>query len=68
MPTIKRTTVSIDTGLLDQAKQITGNTEVSSVLNEGLRSIIRVDAAQRLIALGGTMPDLHVPDRERPPG
>ena len=62
----KRTTVTIDEELLEQARVILGLTEVSAVVNAGLQEIVRADAARRLIALGGTMPQAEAAPRRRP--
>lgn len=62
----KRTTVTIDERLLDQARAVLGVTEVSAVVNAGLQEIVRADAARRLIALGGTMPGAEAAPRRRP--
>ena len=61
-----RTTVTLDDELVAKAQEITGTTEKSALINEALRAIVQRDAARRLAALGGTMPDLEVPDRRRP--
>lgn len=53
-----RTTVNIDDDLLEQAMADTGIEEKSKLLNEALRRLTRQEAAKRLIALGGTMPEL----------
>jgi Arc/MetJ family transcription regulator len=60
-----RTTVTLDDELLEQARAITGTTENSALINQALRDVVAADAARRLIALGGTMPDLVVPDDTR---
>jgi Arc/MetJ family transcription regulator len=62
----KRTTVTIDEELLEQARTILGLTEVSAVVNAGLQEIVRAGAARRLIALGGTMPRAEAAPRRRP--
>jgi Arc/MetJ family transcription regulator len=62
----KRTTVTIDEDLLEQARVILGLTEVSAIVNAGLQEIVRVDAARRLIALGGTVPGAEAAPRRRP--
>lgn len=49
-----RTTVNIDDGLLARASELTGVTERSALLREGLMALIRVESAKRLAALGGT--------------
>ena len=61
----KRTTVTIDEELLDQARTILGLTEVSAVVNAGLQEIVRADAARRLIALGGALPQAQAVPRRR---
>ncbi|GAB3251802.1 type II toxin-antitoxin system VapB family antitoxin [Arthrobacter pigmenti] len=49
-----RTTVTIDDGLLARAGELTGVTERSALLREGLMALIRVESARRLAVLGGT--------------
>jgi Arc/MetJ family transcription regulator len=61
-----RTTIAIDDELLAQAQAFTGLTEKSAVVREGLRALIQREAARRLARLGGTEPDLKVPQRRRP--
>lgn len=63
-----RTTVTIDDDLLKKAIEDTGIEEKSKLLNEALRRLTRQEAAKRLIALGGTMPDLeYIPQRRQEP-
>lgn len=61
-----RTTVTLDDELVAKAQEITGIAEKSALINEALRTIVQRDAARRLAALGGTMPNLEVPHRRRP--
>ncbi|WP_209905925.1 type II toxin-antitoxin system VapB family antitoxin [Paeniglutamicibacter psychrophenolicus] len=49
-----RTTVNIDDGLLARASELTGVTERSTLLRNGLTTLIRVESARRLAKLGGT--------------
>ncbi|UVO11923.1 type II toxin-antitoxin system VapB family antitoxin [Mycobacterium sp. SVM_VP21] len=49
-----RTTVTIDDELLARASELTGITEKSALLRDGLQTLIRVESARRLIALGGS--------------
>lgn len=49
-----RTTVTIDDELLARASELTGITEKSVLLREGLTTLIRVESARRLAALGGS--------------
>ncbi len=60
-----RTTVTLDDELLAQAQEMTGVTERSTLLHDGLRLLIQREAARRLILLGGSMPDATVPPRRR---
>lgn len=49
-----RTTVTIDDELLARASELTGVTERSTLLRDGLTTLIRVESARRLARLGGT--------------
>ena len=60
-----RTTVNIDDELLAKAREYTGEKEKTKLLHLGLQALIQDHVAKRLIALGGTMPDLQVPPRRR---
>jgi Arc/MetJ family transcription regulator len=60
-----RTTLNIDDDLLTEAKKYTGEKEKTKLVRMGLESLIQSHIARRLIALGGTMPDLQVPPRRR---
>jgi hypothetical protein len=51
-------TLTIDEGLVAQAKAMTGNVETSAV-------VIQREVARRLIELGGTDPDFVAPQRRR---
>ena len=58
--------MTLDDDLVAKAQEITGVVEKSALVNQALREVIQAEAARRLILLGGTMPDLHVPKRRRP--
>ncbi len=60
-----RTTVTIDDELLARASELTGVTERTSLLREGLETLIRVESAKRLAALGGSDPAARAPRRNR---
>ncbi|WP_319454427.1 MULTISPECIES: type II toxin-antitoxin system VapB family antitoxin [unclassified Mycobacterium] len=49
-----RTTVTIDDELLAKAAELTGVHENVALLRQGLQTLIRVESARRLAALGGT--------------
>lgn len=60
-----RTTVTIDDELLARASELTGITERSLLLRDGLKTLIRVESARRLAALGGLDPDAVAARRRR---
>lgn len=49
-----RTTVTIDEEKLEMAKELTGKSHTSDVINEGLSELIRTHSAKRLAALCGS--------------
>ncbi len=49
-----RTTVTIDDELLAKAAELTGVHENTALLRRGLETLIRVESARRLAALGGS--------------
>ena len=49
-----RTTLIIEDGLLDRAREISGISEKTAVVRAGLEALIAREAAKRLAALGGT--------------
>ena len=61
-----RTTLNIDDSLLAEAQKYTGEKEKTRLVRMGLQALFQDEVAKRLIALGGTMPDLKVPKRTRP--
>jgi Bacterial antitoxin of type II TA system, VapB len=60
-----RTTINIDDKPHSEAQHYTGEKEKIKVLHKSLQALIQDHVAKRLIALGGTMPGLHVPPRRR---
>lgn len=62
-----RTTLILDDALVERARRLTGLTEKTALVHAGLRALIEREAARRLAALGGTMPDLAAPPRRRFP-
>jgi Arc/MetJ family transcription regulator len=60
-----RTTVNIDDELLAKARDYSGEKEKTKLLHLGLEALIQREVANRLVALGGTMPDLEAPPRRR---
>lgn len=62
-----RTTIALDDELIRQAEQYTGITEKAALVREALKQLVQREAARRLAALGGTMPDLQPTPRRRMP-
>jgi Arc/MetJ family transcription regulator len=60
-----RTTIALDDHLIQQAQEFTGLTEKAALIREALKALIEREAARRLAALGGAMPDLEDIPRRR---
>jgi hypothetical protein len=52
--------------LVRRAGEMTGIADRELLIREGLRGLIAREAGLRLARMGGTMPDIKVPPRERP--
>ncbi len=64
-----RTTVNIDDQLLAEAQRVSGVTEKTALLREGLRALIQRESSRRLALLGGSEPQLeHIPRRRQDSG
>ena len=61
-----RTTINLDDRLVGEAQRVTGMTERTALIHEGLRALIEREAARRLARLGGSEPRLRPPPRRRP--
>lgn len=61
-----RTTINIDDELLEEARRMTGMTEKTVLVREGLRALVERESACRLAQLGGSEPDLEAVPRRRP--
>lgn len=64
-----RTTVTIDDALYEKALEMADtNMEKSDLFREAIKTFVRVQAAKRLAALGGNMPEIQdVPRRREEP-
>lgn len=62
-----RTTVTLDSELVEKAQAYTGITERSVLLREALTALIQREAARRAIKLGGSDPKATSAPRKRPP-
>ena len=64
-----RTTVTIDDALYEQALQVADpDLDKADIFREAMKTFVRVQAAKRLAALGGSAPQMHdVPRRDVEP-
>lgn len=61
-----RTTVTIDDVLYEQALEMADpNMDKSDLFREAIKTFVRVQAAKRLAALGGSAPDMQEVPRRR---
>ena len=60
-----RTTINLDETLLDEAQRITGLTERTALIREGLKALIERESARRLARLGGSEPQVKPVPRRR---
>ena len=60
-----RTTLILDEGLVERARELTGIREKTALVHEGLKALIAHEAAKRLASLGGSQPDLRPIPRRR---
>jgi len=61
-----RTTFNLDDDLLGEAQRLTGMTERTALIHEGLRALIERESARRLARLGASENSLRLPARRRP--
>jgi Arc/MetJ family transcription regulator len=61
-----RTTLILDDALIDKARGITGLSEKTALVHEGLRALIARESARKLAALGGSERKLRPVPRRRP--
>ncbi len=60
-----RTTLNIDDTLLAEAQRLSGMTEKTAIVREGLRALIQRESARRLARLAGSEPELRqIPRRK----
>lgn len=60
-----RTTLNIDDDLLAEARRITGVSEKTALVREGLRALIERESARRLAKLRGSDPQIKPVPRRR---
>jgi hypothetical protein len=56
-----------DDDLMRRARELTGINDEGLLIREALSALIAREAGRRLFELGGTMPNLKIPARRRPP-
>jgi Arc/MetJ family transcription regulator len=61
-----RTTLILDDGLIERARELSGLEEKTAVVHAGLEALIARESARRLAALGGSEPGLRKARRRRP--
>ncbi|MCF6344979.1 MAG: type II toxin-antitoxin system VapB family antitoxin [Thiomicrorhabdus sp.] len=60
-----RTTLNVDDDLYSQAVDLTGISEKTALLREGLKALIERESARRLAQLGGSESGVeHIPRRQ----
>jgi Arc/MetJ family transcription regulator len=60
-----RTNIVLDDDLIAEAQRLTGTTERTALVREGLRALIERESSRRLARLGGSQPGLHAVRRRR---
>jgi Arc/MetJ family transcription regulator len=60
-----RTTINIDEDLLREAERVTGVSERTALIHNGLKALIARESARRLARLGGSDPKATAPRRRR---
>ena len=59
-----RTTVTLDDALYEQALAVADpDMDKADLFREAVKTFVRIQAAKRLAALGGSMPDMQLPPR-----
>ena len=62
-----RTTVTIDDALYQEALELADpSTDKADLFRVAMQTFVRIQAAKRLAALGGTVPDMQEIPRRRP--
>jgi len=62
-----RTTITLNDQLVDRASELVGISNRNDVIREALETLIRVESARRLAALGGSDPKAEAPYRRSQP-
>jgi Arc/MetJ family transcription regulator len=62
---VTRTTLNLDDELLCEAREYTGIQEKTALIHAALRELVSREAARRLAARGGTMPNFNAGRRRK---
>jgi Arc/MetJ family transcription regulator len=62
-----RTTINLEDDLVAEASRLTGITERTALIHEGLRALIALESSRRLARLGGSDPFASPIPRRRSP-
>jgi Arc/MetJ family transcription regulator len=62
---VMRTTINIDEELLLEAERVTGVSERTALIHNGLKALIARESARRLARLGGSDPKASTPRRRK---
>jgi Arc/MetJ family transcription regulator len=60
-----RATILLDDELVRIAQELTGLVDTTDLVHEGLRALVEREGSRRLVAMGGTMPELEDIPRRR---
>ena len=60
-----RTTINVEQELIEEARRLTGIDGQSALFKEGLVALVQRESARRLVALGGSEPNLRNVPRRR---
>ena len=63
-----RTTIALDDELVRKAQEYTGVKEKTALVREALTALVQREAARRLAAIGGSVPDFPDIPRRRAQG
>ncbi len=60
-----RTTLNIESALVERAAKLTGINEKTALVRKGLEALISLESSKRLAALGGSEKKIRMPSRRR---
>ena len=60
-----RLTITVEDALFEEAQRVTNISKPSELFSKSLQALIKQEKANRLIALGGSLPKFETPLRNR---